>query len=63
MDIYEYAEKFNADYYDPCTGYTYLVQEYNQIKRFGLPNLYGGIRIMDSSGNIIGIARKLVEEE
>ena len=56
MDIYEQAKEMNADYYDYRTGYTYLIQEYNQAIKFGLPT--EGIRVMDSNGNIIGVAQR-----
>lgn len=55
MDIYEQAKQMDADYYDLNTGYTYLIQEYNRAIRFGLPT--PGIRVQDSNGNIIGIAK------
>lgn len=58
FDIYKYAEKYNADYYDPCTGYIYLVQEYNRALKFGLPTPASGIRVM-YNGEVIGVARKL----
>ena len=55
MDIYKYASKFDADYYDPHTGYIYHVQEYNRAIRFGLPTI--GIRVSEN-GVTIGYARK-----
>ena len=55
FDIYEYAEKFDVDYYDMHTGRTYLVQEYNRAKRFGLPTV--GIRVVED-GVVIGYACK-----
>lgn len=56
MDIYEQAKQMNADYYDFNTGYTYLIQEYNRAIKLGLPT--PGIRVMDSAGNIIGVAQR-----
>lgn len=56
MDIFEYAKKFDADYYDPNTGYVFRVQNYNQAKRFGLPNL--GIEVVDLDGRPIGWVRE-----
>ena len=53
MDIFEYAKNYNADYYDPNTGYIYHVQEYNRTKKFGLPT--NGIRVSDMEGNDIGV--------
>lgn len=55
-DIYEQAKEMNADFYDYRTGYTYLIQEYNRAIKFGLPT--PGIRVMDSNGNIIGVAKR-----
>ena len=55
FDIYKYAEEYDADYYDMRTGYTYLVQEYNRARKFGLPTY--GIRVVES-GRVIGYARK-----
>ena len=56
MNIYEQAKEMNADYYDFKTGYTYLIQEYNRALKLGLPT--PGIRVMDSEGNIIGVAKR-----
>lgn len=56
MDIYEYAKKFNADYYDMHTGNTYAIQEYNRCLQLGLPT--EGIKVYDSNGNLLGVARK-----
>lgn len=56
MDIYTYAEKMDADYYDFHTGYTYLVRQYNRARMFGLPT--PGIAVA-YNGEIIGYARKL----
>ena len=58
FDIYKYAETYDADYYDPSTGYIYLVQEYNRALRFGLPTPAPGIRVM-CDGVIFGVARRL----
>ena len=61
MDIYKYAESinYNADYHDHHTGYIYHIQEYGRCIKFGLPTV--GIKISDSSGNLIGVARKMDE--
>ena len=56
MDIFEYAKKTDADYYDFHTGYIYHVQSYNRAKRFGLPT--EGIIVSDISGTVIGIVRE-----
>ena len=56
MNIYEQAKEMNADFYDYRTGYTYLIQEYNRAVKLGLPT--EGIRVMDSDGNIIGVAKQ-----
>ena len=56
MDIYEQAEKFNADYYDPYTGNRYAIQEYNRARKLGLPT--EGIKVYDWQGNLLGIAQK-----
>ena len=56
FDIYEWAKKNNADYYDPHTGYIYLVQEYNRAVKLGMPT--SGIRVVDG-GRVIGVAKKL----
>lgn len=59
MDIFEQAKKMDADYYDHHTGYIYHIQEYNRIKRFGLPNIHGGMRVSDAvTGEFIGIVRE-----
>jgi hypothetical protein len=56
MDIFEQAKKFDADYYDPHTGYIYLIQHYNQLKRAELP--VPGINVIDPEGNYIGIVQE-----
>lgn len=56
MDIYEYAKEYNADYYEPSTGYVYKVQDYNRAIKLGLPT--NGIEVYDSFGNFIGYAQK-----
>ena len=61
MDIFEQAKKMDADYYDIHTGYTYLIQEYNRAKRFGLPTL--GIRVLGPDGKIIGMVTEKENEE
>ena len=45
-DIYEYAKNFDADYFDPKTGYIYKVQDYNRCIKSGLPT--PGIAVVDS---------------
>ena len=64
MDIFELAEVYGeADYLDINTGYIYLIEEYNRAKRFGLPNVYGGIRVADSvTGEIVGVVKEGEEE-
>lgn len=57
MDIYEYAETTNADYYDFSTGYIYKVQDYNKAKKLGLPT--PGIEVVDIFGNHVGYARNV----
>lgn len=52
MDIFEYAKEFNADYYDPHTGYIYKVQDYNKRKKLGVPT--NGIEVTDLVGNTVG---------
>ena len=52
MNIYDQAKKMNADYYDPHTGYTYLIQEYNRAIKLGLPT--EGIRVV-CNGDVIGV--------
>lgn len=54
MDIFKYAEEFEADYYDPVNFVIYKVQNYNRSKRFGIPNNVPGIEIVDLDGNSIG---------
>lgn len=50
-DIFEIAKTYGeADYYDMCTGRTYLIAEWARAKRFGLPTI--GIRIMEPDGSI-----------
>ena len=53
MNIFDYAKEFNADYYDPRTGYIYKVQAYNKALKFGLP--VEGIEVYDSDGNYVGL--------
>ena len=52
MDIFKYAEEFNADYYDPSTGYIYKVQKYNNDKKLGIPT--NGIEVQNLEGQTIG---------
>ena len=61
MDIYERAEKLDADYLDMNTGLIYKIQEYNKIKRlFGID---GQIKVVDSTtGELVGYAKKKDEE-
>jgi hypothetical protein len=65
MDIFELAKTYGeADYLDVYTGNIYLIGEYNRAKRFGLPNVYGGIRVADSvTGAIIGVVREEDQEK
>lgn len=56
MDIYKYAEEFDADYYDPAKGVIYQVQKYNRNKKLGLPD--PGIEITDLEGNLIRHVKK-----
>lgn len=56
MNIYDYAKKNNADYYDPHTGYIFKVQDYNACVNFGLPTK--GIAVYDSEDKFVGYARK-----
>lgn len=57
MDIYKYAEQFNADYLEIETNRIYRVQEYNQAIKNGLPT--DGIKVIDATTKeLIGIARK-----
>ena len=54
MDIFKYAEEFDADYYDPEKCQIYKVQNYNRIKKLGIPNNVPGIEVTDLDGNTIG---------
>ena len=57
MNIYDQAEKVDADYYEASTGYIYEIAAYNRAVRFGLPN--DGIGVRDSSnGELIGYAKR-----
>lgn len=56
MDIFKYAEEFDADYYDPEKCVIYRVQKYNRIRRLGLP--VKGIEIVDLDGRHIGYIPK-----
>ena len=61
MDIYEYAKNinYNADYYDPHSGYIYKIQEYKRRLDEGIVD--AKIRVVDSySGDTLGYARKEV---
>lgn len=56
-DIFEIAKTYGeADYYDMASGNTYLIAEYNRAKRFGLPPVAPGIRVMNN-GNFIGYVK------
>ena len=55
MDIFDYAKQFNADYMDMYTGTIYHIQDYNNAKRMGMPNL--GIRV-SQDGNTLGYIRE-----
>lgn len=53
MNIFEYAKEFDADYYDPATGYIYKIADYNRARRLGFP--ITKIAVEDSAtGKIIG---------
>lgn len=54
MDIFKYAEEFDADYYDPTQCVIYKVQNYNRSKKLGLPNNVPGIEVVNLEGNSIG---------
>ncbi len=60
MDIYKYAEQYDADYFDMHTGNTYAIQEYNRARKLGLPT--EGIKVYDWQGNLLGVAIKKGEE-
>ena len=53
MDIFKYAEEFNADYYDPVNGNIYKVQDYNNKKKLGIPT--EGIEVTNIEGTTIGV--------
>ena len=59
MDIWNFARSvdFGADYLDPNTGYIYHIMEYGRAKKFGLPDVYGGIRVSEN-GVTIGVVRE-----
>lgn len=52
MDIFKYAEEFDADYYDPNKGVIYKVQNYNNNKKLRIPN--NGIEITNLEGKSLG---------
>lgn len=52
LDLYKLASEMNADYYDMKTGRTYLIQDYNRTKSFGLPT--PGIYVREWDGTISG---------
>lgn len=56
MDIYRQAEKMNADYLDPSSGYIYKIQDYNKEKKL---NPEAKIKVVSLDGKVIGYARKL----
>ena len=60
MDIFTYAKEFNADYYDPYTGYIYKVQDYNKKKKLGIST--EGIEVTDSQGTLIGVVSEKNKE-
>lgn len=53
MDIFKYAEEFNADYYDPVNGVIYKVQDYNNKKKLGIPT--EGIEVTNLEGVTLGM--------
>lgn len=59
MDIWAYARRidFEADYYDPHTGYIYHLQEYGKARKLGLPAPYDGIRVSEN-GVTIGVVHE-----
>ena len=51
INPFEYYKMYGeADYYDMNTGETYLIQEWAMAKRFGLPPVVPGIRIVNPDG-------------
>lgn len=58
MDIYKYAEDLNyaADYMDMSTGYIYLIKQYGECIKNGLPTQ--GIEVVDQDGKLIGYAKR-----
>lgn len=58
MEIYSYAKSINysADYMDMHTGNIYKIQEYGNAIKNGIPTQ--GILVMNSIGEILGVARK-----
>ena len=52
MNIFEYAEEFDADYYDPAKCVIYKVQDYNRNKKLGLS--VDRIEVVDLDGNTVG---------
>jgi hypothetical protein len=63
MDIYAYAESINwsADYMDMHTGYIYKIEEAGRYRKFF--GIEVPIKVYDSSGNFIGVARKNTQED
>ena len=59
-DIYKYAEEFDADYYDMNTGKTFHVQEYNRLRRLGLPTPGIAVTI---DGILLGYAQRIEEDD
>ena len=59
-DIYEYADEYNADYYDMNTGKTFHVQDYNRLRRMGLPTPGIAVTI---DGILLGYAQRMEDEE
>lgn len=56
MDIYEWAQNNDADYYDSSTQRIYKVMDYNFANRNGLPS--PGIAVYDYLGKFLGYAEK-----
>ena len=61
MDIFKYAEEYDADYHDVIRGRIYKVQNYNLAKKRGLP---ARMEVVDDmTGELIGYVEEKEKEE
>ena len=52
-NIFEYAEEFDEDYYDPKNAVIYKVKDYNNKRKLKLDDVVS-MEIVDLDGNTVG---------